>query len=78
MNHRKRSQLQHKVEQSTLLKIVLAKKRNKHATHPQTNEADLTNKLVAEAIELINMPDAEEITTRKTRRTAVEYTKAVY
>ena len=78
MYHRKRSQLQHKVELPIQLRIVMAKKRNKQAVQPQKNEAVLANKLIAEAIELINMYEATETANKKTRRTAVGYSKVIY
>jgi hypothetical protein len=78
MNHRKRSQLQHKVELSTLLRIVMAKKRNKHVEQSRNNEVNLADKLVEEAIELINTLDAKGAVSIKSGRTTVGHTKAVY
>jgi hypothetical protein len=78
MNHRKRSQFQHKVELPTLLRLVMAKKRNKHVKQSQNNEVNLADKLVAEAIELINTLDTEGAANRKSSRITLEHTKAVY
>jgi hypothetical protein len=78
MYHRKRSQLQHKVELPIQLKIVMAKKRTKQAVQPQNNEVVLANQLIAEAIELINKHEATETANKKSKRTFVGHSKAIF
>jgi len=77
MNHRKRHRLQHKVELPTLLKIVLAKKRNIYSTS-LSSKVSIASQLATEAIELAQRCDIAIIVNNKKKRTVLESTKAVY
>ena len=78
MNYRKRHQLQHKIELSTLLKIVMTKKKKAHSTMLLGTEENLANQLATEAMELAEIYDSAFIVKNKKRRTVVENTKAFY
>ena len=78
MEVRKRSIMQHKVEMSTLLKIVMAKKRNKLLPNRVNNDCSIVTLLATEAMEALKKCDLQTVIKDNKKKTVLKKDEVVF
>ena len=78
MERSKRSVVQHKVEPSTLLKIVMVKKRNKLLLNRLNNDSIIVTWLATEAMEALKKCDLQTVIKNNRKKTVLKKDEVVF
>ena len=78
MEVRKRSIMQHKLELSTLLKIVMAKKRSKFLLNTVNDDSSIVTLLATEAMEALKKCDLQTVIKDNRKKTVLKEDEVVF